>query len=90
MRFIPFLLYLCVFLHVFNEMACSFFYFYRFWFDFLRNSSVAQAASQIIRDSVEPILEQYRPAILASLKFSTLTLGTVAPQFTGYQFNYFR
>ncbi|KAL1552252.1 Synaptotagmin-4, variant 2 [Salvia divinorum] len=44
---------------------------------------VDQAASQVIRDSVEPILEQYRPAILASLKFSTLTLGTVAPQFTG-------
>ncbi|XP_057799976.1 synaptotagmin-4-like [Salvia miltiorrhiza] len=44
---------------------------------------VDQAASQVIRESVEPILEQYRPAILASLKFSTLTLGTVAPQFTG-------
>ncbi|KAL0330557.1 UNVERIFIED_CONTAM: Synaptotagmin-5 [Sesamum radiatum] len=40
-------------------------------------------ASEIIRNSVEPILEQYRPAILASLKFSTLTLGTVAPHFTG-------
>ncbi|KAG6409475.1 hypothetical protein SASPL_127515 [Salvia splendens] len=44
---------------------------------------VDQAASQVIRDSVEPIFEQYRPAILASFKFSTLTLGTVAPQFTG-------
>ncbi|KAK4415391.1 Synaptotagmin-4 [Sesamum alatum] len=44
---------------------------------------VNEAASEIIRNSVEPILEQYRPAILASLKFSTLTLGTVAPQFTG-------
>ncbi|EPS66916.1 hypothetical protein M569_07856 [Genlisea aurea] len=45
---------------------------------------VDQAASQLLRESVEPILEQYRPAILASLKFSTLTLGTVAPHFTGY------
>ncbi|XP_019173748.1 PREDICTED: synaptotagmin-4-like [Ipomoea nil] len=44
---------------------------------------VDQAASEIIRNSVEPILEQYRPAILAALKFSKLTLGTVAPQFTG-------
>ncbi|XP_031101963.1 synaptotagmin-4-like [Ipomoea triloba] len=44
---------------------------------------VDQAASEVIRNSVEPILEQYRPAILAALKFSRLTLGTVAPQFTG-------
>uniref|UniRef100_A0A2C9UBC4 Uncharacterized protein n=2 Tax=Manihot esculenta TaxID=3983 RepID=A0A2C9UBC4_MANES len=41
------------------------------------------AASELIRSNVEPILEQYRPAILSSLKFSKLTLGTVAPQFTG-------
>ena len=33
---------------------------------------------------MEAILEQYRPVILASLKFSKLTLGTVAPQFTGW------
>ncbi|KAF3320271.1 hypothetical protein FCM35_KLT22127 [Carex littledalei] len=44
---------------------------------------VDQAASELIRASVEPTLEQYRPVILASLKFSKLTLGTVAPQFTG-------
>ncbi|KAJ4801932.1 Calcium-dependent lipid-binding (CaLB domain) family protein [Rhynchospora pubera] len=44
---------------------------------------VDQAASELIRTSVEPTLEQYRPVILASLKFSKLTLGTVAPQFTG-------
>ncbi|GER42603.1 calcium-dependent lipid-binding family protein [Striga asiatica] len=42
-----------------------------------------KAASEAIRSSVEPILKQYRPAILASLKFSKLTLGTVPPQFTG-------
>ncbi|EEF46935.1 calcium lipid binding protein, putative [Ricinus communis] len=41
------------------------------------------AASELIRTNVEPVLEQYRPAILSSLKFSKLTLGTVAPQFTG-------
>ncbi|KAI3894482.1 hypothetical protein MKX03_013813 [Papaver bracteatum] len=44
---------------------------------------VDQAASELIKTSVEPVLEQYRPVILSSLKFSKLTLGTVAPQFTG-------
>ncbi|PKI47107.1 hypothetical protein CRG98_032520 [Punica granatum] len=44
---------------------------------------VDEAASELIRTTVEPILEQYRPAILQSLTFSKLTLGTVAPQFTG-------
>ncbi|KAJ6731864.1 EXTENDED SYNAPTOTAGMIN-RELATED [Salix purpurea] len=37
----------------------------------------------LIKASVEPVLEQYRPFILSSLKFSKFTLGTVAPQFTG-------
>ncbi|XP_056858816.1 synaptotagmin-4 [Raphanus sativus] len=44
---------------------------------------VNDAASELIRSSVEPVLEQYTPAVIASLKFSKLTLGTVAPQFTG-------
>ncbi|KAJ4951037.1 hypothetical protein NE237_027869 [Protea cynaroides] len=44
---------------------------------------VNEAASELIRANVEPVLEEYRPVILASLKFSKLTLGTVAPQFTG-------
>lgn len=44
---------------------------------------INEGASELIKSSVEPTLEQYRPAILASLKFSKLTLGTVAPQFTG-------
>ncbi|KAF3631550.1 Synaptotagmin-4 [Capsicum annuum] len=44
---------------------------------------VDEAASEVVRSNVEPILEQYRPMILASLKFSKFTLGTVAPQFTG-------
>uniref|UniRef100_A0A6N2KI89 C2 domain-containing protein n=1 Tax=Salix viminalis TaxID=40686 RepID=A0A6N2KI89_SALVM len=44
---------------------------------------VDKAASGLIKASVEPVLEQYRPIILSSLKFSKLTLGTVAPQFTG-------
>ncbi|KAL5547749.1 hypothetical protein UlMin_002980, partial [Ulmus minor] len=41
------------------------------------------AASELIRAAAEPVLEQYRPMILSSLKFSKFTLGTVAPQFTG-------
>ncbi|PPD86522.1 hypothetical protein GOBAR_DD16550 [Gossypium barbadense] len=44
---------------------------------------VDEAASDLIKTSVEPVLEQYRPIILSSLKFSRFTLGTVAPQFTG-------
>lgn len=44
---------------------------------------VNQAASELIKASVEPVLEQYRPVVFAALKFSKLTLGTVAPQFTG-------
>ncbi|PON89873.1 Synaptotagmin-like mitochondrial-lipid-binding domain containing protein [Trema orientale] len=44
---------------------------------------IDEAASELIRSNVEPVLEQYRPVILSSLKFSKLTLGTVAPQFTG-------
>ncbi|XP_065618037.1 synaptotagmin-5 [Quercus suber] len=44
---------------------------------------VNEAASELIKASVEPVLEQYRPAILSSLKFSKFTLGAVAPQFTG-------
>ncbi|KAL5850593.1 hypothetical protein ACOSQ4_008606 [Xanthoceras sorbifolium] len=44
---------------------------------------VNEAASELIKTSVEPILEQYRPFVLSSLKFSKFTLGTVAPQFTG-------
>ncbi|KAJ0091343.1 hypothetical protein Patl1_13915 [Pistacia atlantica] len=44
---------------------------------------VNEAASELIKTSVEPLLEQYRPFVLSSLKFSKFTLGTVAPQFTG-------
>ncbi|XP_076954964.1 synaptotagmin-5-like [Bidens hawaiensis] len=44
---------------------------------------VDEAASELIKTSVEPILEQYRPILLSSLTFSRLTLDTVAPKFTG-------
>ncbi|KAL3824531.1 hypothetical protein ACJIZ3_020560 [Penstemon smallii] len=44
---------------------------------------VNEAASELIKANVEPVLEQYKPSVLASLTFSRFTLGTVAPQFTG-------
>ncbi|CAH9086764.1 unnamed protein product [Cuscuta europaea] len=46
---------------------------------------VNEAASDLIKMNVEPVLESYRPVVLASLKFSKFTLGTVAPQFTGVE-----
>ncbi|KAJ4875476.1 Synaptotagmin-5 [Raphanus sativus] len=63
--------------------------FYSSWLTWLNHHLtkiwpyVDEAASVLIRASVEPDLEQYRPAVVASLTFSKLTLGTVAPQFTG-------
>ncbi|KAK6239950.1 hypothetical protein QUC31_005419 [Theobroma cacao] len=45
--------------------------------------SVAEAASAVIKESVEPLLEEYRPPGITSLKFSKLSLGTVAPKIEG-------
>ncbi|MFS8033298.1 putative calcium-dependent lipid-binding transcriptional regulator, plant [Helianthus anomalus] len=44
---------------------------------------VADAATIIIRESVEPILEEYRPSGISSLKFSKLSLRNVAPKIEG-------
>ncbi|XP_069146433.1 calcium-dependent lipid-binding protein-like isoform X2 [Solanum lycopersicum] len=44
---------------------------------------VADAGEAIIKDSVEPILEDYRPPGISSMKFSKLSLGTVAPKIEG-------
>ncbi|XP_002961839.2 synaptotagmin-5 [Selaginella moellendorffii] len=44
---------------------------------------VDQAASELARTIVEPILDQYKPPLISSLKFDKFTLGTVAPQFVG-------
>lgn len=43
----------------------------------------SQAAEMVIKESVEPLLEDYRPAGITSLKFSKLSLGTVAPKIEG-------
>jgi len=37
----------------------------------------------VIRDSVEPILDDYRPPGISSLKVSRLSLGTVPPKIEG-------
>ncbi|CAI8607374.1 unnamed protein product [Vicia faba] len=44
---------------------------------------VAEAATLVIRESVEPLLEEYRPPGITSLKFSKLSLGNVAPKVEG-------
>nr|GMC80382.1 synaptotagmin-5 isoform X1 [Ipomoea batatas] len=41
------------------------------------------AAEAVIRESVEPLLEEYRPPGITSLKFSKLSLGNVAPKIEG-------
>ncbi|GJW90378.1 synaptotagmin-5-like protein isoform X1, partial [Tanacetum coccineum] len=46
-------------------------------------SYVDEAASDLIKANLEPVLKQYRPTVLSSLTFFKLTLGTAAPQFTG-------
>lgn len=43
----------------------------------------SQAAEAVIKESVEPLLEEYRPAGISSLKFSKFSLGTVAPKIEG-------
>ncbi|KAG8369322.1 hypothetical protein BUALT_Bualt15G0139200 [Buddleja alternifolia] len=47
--------------------------------------SVADVAEAVIRESVEPLLEEYRLPGITSLKFSKLSLGTVAPKIEGIQ-----
>nr|VDD53760.1 unnamed protein product [Brassica oleracea] len=70
----------------YNSLIWRFVYFQLTWLNHHLTKIwpyVDEAASELIRASVEPVLEQYRPAVVASLTFSKLTLGTVAPQFTG-------
>ncbi|KAL7750387.1 Tricalbin-2 [Sorochytrium milnesiophthora] len=42
-------------------------------------SSIEPQLSEIIKDSLEPILEYYKPAVIDSLKFSRFTLGARPP-----------
>ncbi|GAB4839593.1 hypothetical protein Ancab_029116 [Ancistrocladus abbreviatus] len=38
----------------------------------------------VVRESIEPLLEEYWPLGISSLKFTKLSLGTVAPKIEGY------
>nr|XP_004240281.2 synaptotagmin-5-like isoform X2 [Solanum lycopersicum] len=51
---------------------------------------VAEAAEAIIKESVEPLLEDYRPPGITSLKFSKLSLGTVSPKIEGIRVQKFK
>ncbi|CAL5331489.1 unnamed protein product [Camellia sinensis] len=42
-----------------------------------------EAATLVIKESVEPLLEDYRPAGITKLKFNKLFLGNVAPKIEG-------
>ncbi|RWR81790.1 synaptotagmin-5-like protein isoform X1 [Cinnamomum micranthum f. kanehirae] len=42
------------------------------------------ATTIVIKESVEPLLEDYRPPGISSLKFCKLTLGNVAPKIEGF------
>ncbi|KAF3963180.1 hypothetical protein CMV_012401 [Castanea mollissima] len=44
---------------------------------------VADAAEIVIKESVEPLLEEYRPPGITALKFNKLSLGNVAPKIEG-------
>ncbi|KAF9607353.1 hypothetical protein IFM89_033941 [Coptis chinensis] len=42
-----------------------------------------QAATMVIRESVEPLWEEHRPPGITSLKFNKLSLGCVVPKIEG-------
>ncbi|XP_078428722.1 calcium-dependent lipid-binding (CaLB domain) family protein [Wolffia australiana] len=44
---------------------------------------IADAATAVVKESVEPILEDYRPPGISSLKFSKFFLGNVPPKIEG-------
>ncbi|KAF2315372.1 hypothetical protein GH714_038963 [Hevea brasiliensis] len=44
---------------------------------------IADAATMVVKESVEPLLEDYRPPGITSLKFNKFSLGTVPPKIEG-------
>ncbi|WVZ62808.1 hypothetical protein U9M48_012510 [Paspalum notatum var. saurae] len=44
---------------------------------------VTEAATAVVKESVEPLLDDYRPPGIKSLKFSKFSLGTVSPKIEG-------
>ncbi|TVU47706.1 hypothetical protein EJB05_07313, partial [Eragrostis curvula] len=57
---------------------------------FVEEASNLHAATMVIRDSVEPLLDDYRPPGISSLKFSRLSLGTVPPKIEGIRVQSFQ
>ncbi|KAG0474502.1 hypothetical protein HPP92_014188 [Vanilla planifolia] len=51
---------------------------------------IAEAATVVIKDSVEPLLDDYRPTGISSLKFSKFSLGTVPPKIEGVRVQSFK
>ncbi|CAN6313391.1 unnamed protein product [Urochloa humidicola] len=51
---------------------------------------IEEAATMVIRDSVEPLLDDYRPPGISSMKFSRLSLGTVPPKIEGIRIQSFK
>ncbi|XP_072957592.1 calcium-dependent lipid-binding protein-like [Typha angustifolia] len=44
---------------------------------------IAEAATMVVKDSVEPLLDDYRPPGISSIKFSKFFLGNVPPKIEG-------
>ncbi|KAG0457326.1 hypothetical protein HPP92_022483 [Vanilla planifolia] len=44
---------------------------------------IAEAATAVVKDSVEPLLDDYRPPGITSLRFSKFSLGSVSPKIEG-------
>jgi Ca2+-dependent lipid-binding protein len=44
---------------------------------------VSQAATAVVKESVEPLLDDYRPPGIKSLKFNKFSLGNVSPKIEG-------
>ncbi|PKA53126.1 Synaptotagmin-5 [Apostasia shenzhenica] len=44
---------------------------------------IAEAATALVKESVEPLLDDYRPPGISSLRFSKFSLGSVAPKIEG-------
>ncbi|KAM0935165.1 putative C2 domain, calcium-dependent lipid-binding transcriptional regulator, plant [Dioscorea sansibarensis] len=44
---------------------------------------IAEAAQVVVKESVEPLLDDYRPSGISSLKFSKFSLGNVSPKIEG-------
>uniref|UniRef100_A0A453BJG5 SMP-LTD domain-containing protein n=1 Tax=Aegilops tauschii subsp. strangulata TaxID=200361 RepID=A0A453BJG5_AEGTS len=47
---------------------------------------VSQAATAVVKESVEPLLDDYRPPGIKSLKFNKFSLGNVSPKIEGLIF----